>query len=162
MYFIVRSMFWIGIVVLLLPIGGDTQFRSEDAFEAAKSAVADLSGFCDRNPGTCETSATAVSALGHKMAESAKWAYAFATDRTYTPTERETDVRTVRTVPFTAPGVVARPEMASDLTLPSASAAAARNVTRVMPTNEPNTTVLQRGTLTAADQAPAWQGGQRI
>ena len=35
-------------------------------------------------------------------------------------------------------------------------------MTRVIPTNEPNTTVLERGTLTSDDYAPDWQGGQRI
>ena len=156
MYFIVRAMFWIGIVVLLLPVGGDAQFKTADALDAARSAVADLSGFCERNPGTCETGAKAVSAFGHKMAESAKWAYALARDEDYVPSP-EAETRTVRTIPFSAQGFTHTPQQTVTATeMPDASR------TTIVPTSEPNTTVLQRGTLTPADSDPVWQGGQRI
>ena len=157
MYFIIRASFWIGVVVLL-PVGGDTQFKTSDAFDAARSAVEDLSGFCDRNPATCETSATAVSAFSHKMVEGAKWAYAMARDEDYVPSPQpEAETRTVRTIPFTADGFADRPRLTNER-----AAERERTATRIVPTSEPNTTVLERGTLTDDDRTPAWQGGQRI
>ena len=157
MYFILRSAFWIGIITLLLPIGGETGFKTTDAVEAARSAVADLSGFCERNPATCETSGQAVSALGFKMAEGARWAYAMVSDEDYVPATRQPQTRTVRTVPFTAQGFAERAEQVVSNGMPASS-----NVTRIIPTDVPNTTILQRGTLTPVDHAPAWQGGRRI
>ena len=150
-------MFWLGIIVLLLPIGGDTQFKTSDAIEVARSAVVDLSSFCERNPAACDAGANAVGAFGHKMTESARWAYALARDEEYVATVPPAGTRTVRTIPFDGQGFAAAPREAA-----GASSNAPRSVTRVIPTNEPNTTILERGTLTSDDYAPNWQGGQPI
>src|SRR3990172_1542580 len=50
MLFLIRTAFWLMIIVLLLPT--DQQQRSE-VYGTAQAAVNDVAGFCDRNPETC-------------------------------------------------------------------------------------------------------------
>ena len=50
MLFLIRTAFWLTIIVLLLPT--DEQQRSE-VYGTAQAAVHDVATFCDRNPETC-------------------------------------------------------------------------------------------------------------
>jgi hypothetical protein len=50
MLFLIRTAFWLMIIVLLLPT--DAQQRSE-VYGTAQAAVNDVATFCDRNPETC-------------------------------------------------------------------------------------------------------------
>ena len=50
MLFLIRTAFWLMIIVLLLPT--DDRQRSE-VYGTAQAAVNDVAGFCDRNPDTC-------------------------------------------------------------------------------------------------------------
>lgn len=70
--FLVRAAFWLSVVVLLLP--GDPQTGADaprvsavEALVAARSAVADISSFCDRNPDVCATGSTAVQVFVSKV-----------------------------------------------------------------------------------------------
>jgi hypothetical protein len=78
MFFLLRCAFWIGLVLLLLPIdtGSDESqtagISPVKAFFAAQSTISDLSGFCDRNPETCATGGQAIARIGEKAKVSAK------------------------------------------------------------------------------------------
>ena len=68
--FLVRSAFWLSVVILLLPAeNGETSDKlsatqtnvtAGEALVAAQTTVGDLSGFCQRNQATCETGKAAV------------------------------------------------------------------------------------------------------
>lgn len=86
MFFLLRCAFWIALVLLILPI--DTGEDGEDgkdgiginpvaAFFAAQSTISDLSGFCERNPQTCETGGQAISQIGAKAKVSARMLYEY-------------------------------------------------------------------------------------
>ncbi|WP_349360052.1 DUF5330 domain-containing protein [Stappia sp.] len=84
MFFLLRSAFWIGLVLLLLPIdtGSDTEQTSPGvspvaAFVAAQSTLSDLSGFCERNPETCATGGQAIAQIGARAKVSAQALYEF-------------------------------------------------------------------------------------
>lgn len=69
--FFVRSIFWLSVVFVLLPVAPEDQHKIEsispfEAVGAAAAAVRDISGFCGRNPETCETGGKAAVALGYK------------------------------------------------------------------------------------------------
>jgi len=49
--FIVRMVFWLGLIVLVLPTDERQQAR---LYAAASAAVERVTTFCDRNPKTCE------------------------------------------------------------------------------------------------------------
>ena len=50
MLFLIRTAFWLILIVLLLPT--DERQRSE-VYGTAQAAVNDIATFCDRNPDTC-------------------------------------------------------------------------------------------------------------
>jgi len=71
--FVVRALFWLCLIVLLLPIDKDeidpavTQsISASSAFQLAAGAFSDLSEFCIRNPATCEQGAEAFAAFSIK------------------------------------------------------------------------------------------------
>ena len=64
MMFLIRMAFWLGVVIMLIPVDEETVRSAPEAavqpigaFEAvgaAQEALSDVGGFCDRNPATCD------------------------------------------------------------------------------------------------------------
>lgn len=79
MFFLFRLAFWLGLVLLLLPFGlKGTDGRDVsvfDAFGAAQALVADLRGFCDRQPQACAVGGQMAGHLAEKAQVGAKWLY---------------------------------------------------------------------------------------
>jgi hypothetical protein len=63
MLFLIRTAFWLMIIVLLLPT--DEQQRSE-VYGTAQAAVHDVATFCERNPETCARGKDAFGVLVQK------------------------------------------------------------------------------------------------
>jgi hypothetical protein len=63
MMFLIRSAFWLLILVLLLPTDQDQQAK---IYGTAEATVNDVAGFCDRNPRTCATGHDAFEVLVQK------------------------------------------------------------------------------------------------
>lgn len=63
MLFLIRTAFWLMIIVLLLPT--DERQRSE-VYGTAQAAVNDIATFCDRNPETCAKGKDAFGVLVQK------------------------------------------------------------------------------------------------
>ncbi len=112
MFFLLRTAFWIGLVILLLPIDtganetGDSGISPFQALMAAQSTVSDLSGFCERNPATCETGEKALVSLGAKARESARLVYEYLDEKVET-SDISTDTLTAsdRAVEWRAPEI---------------------------------------------------------
>ncbi|MGR7995946.1 MULTISPECIES: DUF5330 domain-containing protein [unclassified Xanthobacter] len=90
MFFLLRVMFWIGLVLLLLPLGlkgnDGTNVSVFDAFGAAQAVVADVRGFCSRQPEACAVGGQMVTHLTQKAQAGAKWvADAIGTQNAPTP-----------------------------------------------------------------------------
>jgi hypothetical protein len=68
--FLLRSAFWLTIVILLIPADPETgeapRVTVVNALMAARATVADLSGFCDRNPDVCVTGGAAIEIFAEK------------------------------------------------------------------------------------------------
>ena len=82
MFFLLRAAFWLSLVVLLLPAGDDTQtgtaqVSTGEAISAAQTFVSDMSGFCGRNPETCQTGEQALKTFGSKARYGAKLVYGY-------------------------------------------------------------------------------------
>jgi len=80
MRFLFRMMFWLAVVLILLPSGGtrtssDTLVSASDAMSAAKATVDDASSFCDRQPEACAIGSQAAVAIGHRASVGAKMLY---------------------------------------------------------------------------------------
>ncbi|HLC08101.1 MAG TPA: DUF5330 domain-containing protein [Methyloceanibacter sp.] len=48
--FLIRTAFWLAIIILLLPTDSKQQ---GEVYGTAQAAVKDVTGFCDRNPDAC-------------------------------------------------------------------------------------------------------------
>ena len=91
MFFLLRTAFWLGVVLVLLPTfaGKETsssastqsQVSATSAVSAAGATVADLAHFCERQPGACVIGAQAAAAVGEKAQAGAKILYDYLNDR---------------------------------------------------------------------------------
>lgn len=61
--FLIRTAFWLSLLILLLPTDAQQQ---KEIYGNAQAAVKDLGSFCDRNPGVCEASKKAAHTFGEK------------------------------------------------------------------------------------------------
>ena len=79
MGFLIRMAFWFSLVLLALPLGPageDGQSISPvQAFFAAREAVDDVSGICERKPDVCEVGKAAMQTIGVRARETARIAY---------------------------------------------------------------------------------------
>jgi hypothetical protein len=79
MMFLIRTAFWLMIIILLLPT--DEQQRSE-VLGTAQAAVNDVTSFCDRNPETCARGKDAFAVFVQKAQFGARLLMDFIQDRT--------------------------------------------------------------------------------
>jgi hypothetical protein len=81
MFFLLRMTFWLGLVLVLLPIGTSQRSQSSsevsatEAISAASATVGDLRGFCDRQPDACTVGSQVATAIGYRAQAGAKMLY---------------------------------------------------------------------------------------
>ena len=85
MGFLIRTAFWFSLVLLMLPFGGQGDADGEQvgplrALMAAREAVGDIAGICERKPDVCETGKSALHTIGVRAKASAKIAYEMLDD----------------------------------------------------------------------------------
>ena len=85
MFFLLRSAFWLSVVLVLLPSGKSQSSSATpgavEAVSAAGAALSDMTGFCDRQPGACLTGAQAAVAFGQRAQAGAKMVYEFLSEK---------------------------------------------------------------------------------
>jgi hypothetical protein len=100
MGFLIRTAFWLSLVLLVIPF--DVSDRADttetvgpiQAFLAARDAVGDVAGMCERQPTVCEVGRAAVHTIGLKARETARIAYAWIEDEQKAPSEPDTQIMT--------------------------------------------------------------------
>ncbi|GGF52868.1 hypothetical protein GCM10007301_10460 [Azorhizobium oxalatiphilum] len=79
MFFLIRMAFWIGLILLILPIGltsdGGRQVGAFEAFGAVQAAISDARGFCQRQPEACAVGGEMLSHITDKAQAGARWVY---------------------------------------------------------------------------------------
>jgi hypothetical protein len=79
MFFLLRTAFWLSIVLVLLPTPNSEKTEpgigAAQAVTAASATFSDMTQFCTRQPGACEVGSQALVQFGHKAQASAKWLY---------------------------------------------------------------------------------------
>lgn len=80
--FLLRAAFWLGVVILLIPADPETgteapRVTAFDALVAARATIADMSGFCERNPDVCVTGSAAFDLFSQKAENGAKMLYRY-------------------------------------------------------------------------------------
>ena len=76
--FLIRTAFWLSLLVLILPTDEQQQ---RVIYGNAQAAVKDLGSFCDRNPGVCEASKNAAHTFGQKAQFGAKMVMDFIQEK---------------------------------------------------------------------------------
>jgi Family of unknown function (DUF5330) len=92
MRFLFRIVFWLTIVVLLLPNGGSStksssHVNANDAMSAAKATFADARSFCERQPEACTIGSQTALAIGHRAQAGAKMIYDYLSEHLGTEEE---------------------------------------------------------------------------
>ncbi|MGN6571801.1 MAG: DUF5330 domain-containing protein [Pseudolabrys sp.] len=127
MFFLLRMAFWLGVVCLLLPGGGekspDAKINANEAMTVASAAVSDARGFCERQPDACVTGGKVAVALGQRVEAGARTLYQFISERLSSDKSADADK----------------------------IAQADRPAAKVVAVSEQT-----RGTLTRSDMQPAW------
>jgi hypothetical protein len=86
MFFLIRTAFWLSIVIMLLPTPDSMKQEggvgATQAISAASATMTDMKQFCVRQPDTCEIGSQALTQFGHKAQASAKWVYDLITSKT--------------------------------------------------------------------------------
>ena len=77
--FLLRTIFWLVVLVLLLPTNAQQQSQ---VYGTAQAAVKDVSGFCERNPTVCSTGKDAFDVFVHKARFGAEMLMSFVKGRT--------------------------------------------------------------------------------
>jgi Family of unknown function (DUF5330) len=134
MFFLLRMTFWLGLVLILLPIGSAQRSPSggevsaTEAISAASATVGDLRGFCGRQPDACSVGAQMATAIGYRAQAGAKMLY----------------------------------EALSEAMAPhdtgSVTSGASRNASSAKAADKSAAERASQNTLTPADLAPAWRG----
>ena len=87
MGFLIRMAFWFSLVLLALPLGigpgedGQQSVGPLQALFAAREAVGDIAGLCERKPDVCETGKSAMYTITVRAKETAKIAAAMIDDK---------------------------------------------------------------------------------
>jgi hypothetical protein len=96
MGFLIKSAFWFSLVLLALPINtgknGEQTVGAIQAFLAAREAVSDLSGICERKPDVCETGKSAMTTVGLRAREAARIAYELLDEHLEEPAATDQEV----------------------------------------------------------------------
>ena len=86
MFFLLRTAFWLSIVIMLLPspesMKPESGVGAAQAVSAASATFSDMSQFCARQPDACQIGSQALTQFGHKAQASAKWVYDLLTSKT--------------------------------------------------------------------------------
>lgn len=84
MYFMIKTAFWLSLVILLIPAdpetkadSGDPDISSVQAIGAAQQAYVDMTRFCERNPMPCETGGAALDIFEAKARTGARMVYEY-------------------------------------------------------------------------------------
>jgi len=87
MFFLLRLVFWVGLVLVLLPrdktpdADKTPQVNASEAISAATAAISDMSQFCKRQPQACEVGGQAATAIGQRAQGGARKVYQYITDK---------------------------------------------------------------------------------
>jgi hypothetical protein len=152
MFFLLRTAFWLCVVLALLPSLVPSQappapadVGAADAVTAASATVADLRGFCERRPDACAAGSQLAVAFAQRAQAGAKIVFDFVAER-LVKTEHAAN-RVGAVAPAAANGEAPHGEAAKPgQQSPSSHKAPAGAATQ--------------STLTDADMVPPWRGPQ--
>jgi Family of unknown function (DUF5330) len=82
MFFLIRAAFWLSVAILFIPADPETgtdapRVTAIEALVAARATIADMSGFCGRNPDVCTTGHAAAQLFSEKAHNGVRMLYRY-------------------------------------------------------------------------------------
>jgi Family of unknown function (DUF5330) len=163
--FLIRTVFWLVILVLLLPTNEQQQSQ---VYGTAQAAVKDVSGFCERNPSVCATGKDAFAVFMHKARFGAEMLMSFVKGKTgfaagdggTSAGAPDMDTLQAPSANDTAPATAEETGKQSSLDQTAVAEAAAESWAQAPVTVEPASVEAtnSQNTLNPDDLLPAWSG----
>ena len=163
--FLIRTVFWLVILVLLLPTNEQQQ---SEVYGTAQAAVKDVSGFCERNPSVCATGKDAFAVFMHKARFGAEMLMSFVKGKTgfaagdggISAGAADMDTLHPPSADDTAPATAEEAGKQSSLDQAAVAEAAAESWAQAPVTVEPASVEAtnSQNTLNPDDLLPAWSG----
>ena len=163
--FLIRTVFWLVILVLLLPTNEQQQ---SEVYGTAQAAVKDVSGFCERNPSVCATGKDAFAVFMHKARFGAEMLMSFVKGKTgFAAGDGGTsagaaDMNTLQppSADDSVPATAEEPGKQSSLDQAAVAEAAVESWAQAPVTVEPASVEAtnSQNTLNSDDLLPAWSG----
>lgn len=123
MFFLLRMAFWLTVVCVLLPSGGekssspDVQVNAVQAVTLASAAVSDMRGFCERNADACVVGGKVATVIGHRAEAGARTIFEFVSNKlTDSKSASAEEPAPARVVGVSATGALAAPAIKGTLT----------------------------------------------
>ena len=159
--FLIRTVFWLVILVLLLPTNEQQQSQ---VYGTAQAAVKDVSGFCERNPSVCATGKDAFAVFMHKARFGAEMLMSFVKGKTgfaagdggTSAGATDMDSLQAPSAEDNAPATAEEAGKQSSLEQTAVAQAAAESWAQAPVTVEPAAN--SQNTLNPDDLLPAWSG----
>jgi hypothetical protein len=90
MGFLLRCTFWLSLVLLAIPFGGQATGGTDpvgpiQALSAAREAISDVTGICERKPDVCVTGKAAIHTIGVRAREASRLAFEMLDDKLAEP-----------------------------------------------------------------------------
>ncbi len=143
-----KKLLFVGAIIAVMPLEREKQ---ADLFMAAKSTVADISGFCERNPQVCLKGHAAMDKLASKAEFSAKMVLDIARDQSGGQVDQVAQLLRSSTLPpLTRPG--------NPLPIASNERFPAYKNNQYNELYRGDDQVLPANTLSRGDLKPSWQG----
>jgi Family of unknown function (DUF5330) len=155
MFFLLRLVFWLGLVLVLLPRDKTPeseklpQISVQEAVQAATAAVSDMSQFCKRQPAACEVGGQAATVIGVRAQDGARKIYQTITDKKAAEGDKKAD-----SDKKASEGEKKPPEAAKKAPDHTGSIGGNEETDPVLAESVPH------DTLTQADLALEWRGAQ--
>jgi len=163
--FLIRTVFWLVILVLLLPTN---ERQQSQVYGTAQAAVKDVSGFCERNPSVCATGKDAFAVFMHKARFGAEMLMSFVKGKTGFATgdsgtsagAADMDTLQAPSADDAAPATAEEAGKQSSLDQAAVAEAAVESWAQAPVTVEPASVEAtnSQNTLNPDDLLPAWSG----
>lgn len=158
--FLIRTAFWLSIIILLLPmddaeqeVAGQANLSAGQMFTAARSTLFDVANICDRNPQVCSTGQAALETFGRK----AVYGAGLLADAVSNATVGEESSAPQTASPEPLAAATPRPSVPLQTSVPLQSGVA-RTVPLPGAAQSAPPATISRNTLTPDDLGPQWNG----
>lgn len=134
MMFLLRSAFWLVILILLIPTD---EAKQQQIYGTVRTALNDVTSFCERNPRTCASSQEAFDTLMRKAQTGGAMIMALVEEHSGSAQPAQKAAMTTPSYSATKPAMIAKPAMVNKPAPLAASPQPANGAAMARSANDP-------------------------